>query len=125
MMAAARSANPWVATLLAALQDGTRWAEGPVQGLLHDSEVDATRRTDHSVALPFAGQATRTLSGALQIDIRVSGDFSRLPHLERQAPAGAPPTIPANEIHGSVTAGGMHGALLVSAADGRSQTIQW
>jgi len=79
MTAAVRAANPWVAALLAALHDA-RWANGPTQGLLHESYVDATMTTRHSAA---------------------------------------------RDVHGSLTAGGRHGTLLVSATDGRQQAIQW
>lgn len=124
MTAAVRSANPWVATLLAALQE-TRWASGPVQGLVHDSHVDTTMTTNHSAAIHFAGQAQRTAAGGLQIDIRVAGDAEQLSHLARQAAASSPAAVAPREIHGSVTADGLHGTLQVNAADGRQQTIQW
>jgi hypothetical protein len=126
MTAALRAADPWVATLITALRDGTHWVDGRAHGLLHDSYFDAARGSlIHTAALAFEARATSTVLGEMQIDILVSGDLGQLSHIKRQVASTMPAAIPPREIHGQVTAGGLHGSLLVLGADTRQQTIRW
>jgi hypothetical protein len=126
MADALRAANPWVATLVSALQDGTRWVDAPAQGLLHDSSFDTKPGAlSHATALPFTGQVTTGGLGTAQIDIVVSGDLGQLSRLKHLADAVAPGAIPPREVHGTVSAGGLHGALLVTGNGGKTQAIQW
>jgi len=126
MAAALRAANPWVATLVGALQDGTRWMDGPAQGLVHDSYFDAaTAVLSHTAALSFTGQVTSNGLGTAQIDVLVAGDVVQLSRLKHYVDAAAPAAIPPRQVHGAVTAGGLHGSLQVTADDGRTQAIQW
>jgi hypothetical protein len=126
MDAAMHTSNPWVATLIGALHDGKHWAEGPVEGLVHDSHLDpATAALSHSAALRFSGQVTSNGLGAVQIDLLVEGDVAQLSRLERHVDAASPGVISPRKINGTVTAGGLHGSLQVTAADGRQQAIQW
>jgi hypothetical protein len=126
MAAALRAANPWVATLVGALQDGTRWLDGPAQGLLHDSYVDeVTAALSHTAAQPFTARVTSNGLGAAQIDILVTGDVARLSRLQHYVDGAAPAAILPRQIHGAVTAGGLHGLLHATGADGRTQVIEW
>jgi hypothetical protein len=121
-----RSRNPYVATLLNALRDGARWMDGPVQGLIHDSWFDSSRqRRSHSTAIAFTGQVAVAGVDAAQVDITVSGDIEKLDHLKQYSHSATPTAVPPRQIHGTVSAGGAHGSFLVTAADGRSEVIQW
>jgi hypothetical protein len=118
--------NPYVATLVSALQDGSNWVEGSVQGLIHDSYYDPSLFTlTHTAALAFVGNVTMGGIDAAQIDITVSGDIKQLARLKTYADSAAPSAMPPRSIQGTVTDGGLHGSLQVIAFDGRSETIQW
>ena len=126
LAATLRAANPWVATLVSALEDGPRWVDAPARGLIHDSYFDAAAATlSHTPAVPFTGQVTSDGLGTAKIDIVVTGEITRLSRLVEHAAATSPAAIPPQQVHGSVSAGGLHGSLQVTAADGRTQTIQW
>lgn len=121
-----RGRNPYVATLVRAMQDGSRWLEGPVEGLVHDSFYDASRSDlSHTPVLRFTGRVDTAVLDIAQVDITVSGDIKGLTHLKHHADAATPSAVPPQFVHGTVTAGGAHGSLQVIALDGRSETIQW
>jgi hypothetical protein len=125
MSAAVAGQNPYVATLLLAMQGRNGWAGGPVQGLFHDSHYDATAgRLSHTTALAFVGTVTMT-GGVAQIDVTVTGDLTRLGWLKQYSDALATGAVLPQSIHGTVSAGGLHGSLLAAGAGGQSQTIQW
>ncbi|HET9226676.1 MAG TPA: hypothetical protein VFR31_08415 [Thermoanaerobaculia bacterium] len=122
MARALESRNPYVATLVHTLQEGRRWVDGPVNGILHDSDYDPTTgELSHSPALRFSGHVIQNGLGAAGIEITVAGDLGRLVHLKSQAGSAVPPRT----IQGTVTGGGLHGSLQVLGVDGRSETIQW
>lgn len=118
--------NPYVATLVSALQNGSNWVEGSVQGLIHDSYYDPSLFTlTHSAALTFVGTVTMGAVDVAQIDITVSGDIKQLPRLKTYADSAAPSATPPRSIQGTVTDGGLHGSLQVIGFDETSETIQW
>jgi hypothetical protein len=126
MAQALRSRNPYVATLVRAIQDLSRWAQGPVEGLLHDSYYDDSQGVlTHTAALSFAGSVVTSGLGTAQIDITVSGDMTQLSHLKSYSDSATPSAIPPRLVQGTVTDGGLHGSLQVLAPDGRSETLQW
>jgi hypothetical protein len=126
MLLALRGRNPYVATLVSALQDGPRWIEGPVEGLVHDILYDESRSVlDHNAALRFTGQAITGGLDSAQIEIAVTGDIRQLSHLKGHSDAATPSALPPRLVRGTVTAGGSHGSLQVTALDGRTETIQW
>jgi hypothetical protein len=126
MAKALRGSNPYVATLVTALQDGQRWIEGPIEGLIHDSLYDEPRSAlAHDAVLRFTGQAVTGGLDSAQIDITVTGDLRQLGHLKQHADAATPLALPPQLVHGTVTAGGSHGSLQVTALDGRTEVIQW
>jgi hypothetical protein len=126
MATALSSQNPYVAALVVAMQDGGSWANAPVKGLLHDSHYDsASGDVSHTAAVQFAGNAVTTGLGNAQVDIAVQGDVGQLAWLKQYCSSAAPAAIPPMSIHGTVTGGGLHGALVVLSAGGQSQTIQW
>jgi hypothetical protein len=61
----------------------------------------------------------------VQIDIVVTGNLGQMSRLKHVADGLAPGAIPPREVHGTVSAGGMHGALVVSGNGGKTQAIQW
>lgn len=126
MTATLAAQNPYVATLLQAMTSGGSWPGGPVQGLLHDSHYDATAgRLSHTAALAFAGQVTMTGAGVVQVDVNLTGDLTQLTWLKQYSAALATEVVAPQTIHGTVSAGGLHGSLLVLGTGGQSQTIQW
>lgn len=126
MMTALSGLNPWVATLLQAMQGTNGWATGPVQGLIHDSHYDATTGTlTQGAALAFTGSVTTTNTGAVQVDLTLNGDATQLTWLKHYSDALASGAIPPQAIHGTVSGGGLHGALQITGAGGQSQAVQW
>ncbi|MBV8203205.1 MAG: hypothetical protein JOZ15_21535 [Acidobacteria bacterium] len=126
MTAALAALNPYVATLLQAMQGGGAWTAGPLQGLFHDSHYDATAsRLSHTAALAFRGQVTMTGAGEAQIDVTLTGDLTQLTWLQQYSAALATGVVAPQTIHGTVGAGGLHGSLLVVGIGGQSQAIQW
>ncbi len=123
MEGALAAQNPYVATAIKALRDGDGWAAGPVHGLLHGARYESASGLAHGPALAFVGQVTATGAGAFQIDVTIAGDTSQLalPSLAAAAPAAFPP----QSIHGTVTGGGLHGSLAVTAPAGSLQNIEW
>ena len=123
---ALRSRNPYVATLVRAVQDLSNWAEGPVEGLIHDSYYDDSQGVlTHTATLPFAGRVVTNGLGTAQINVTVNGDMTRLAHLKSYSDSATPSAVPPRLVQGTVTDGGLHGSLQVVAADGRSETLQW
>jgi len=127
MAAALAGQNPFVAGLVAAMQDGRgNFASGRVQGLVHDIHHDAeTGALSEGTAVPFAGQATPAQAGSVQIDIAVEGDVRQLAWLAGYCAAAVPAAIAPTSVHGQVAGGGLHGNLLVLGSAGQSQTVQW
>jgi len=123
---ALRSRNPYVATLVSAVQNLSNWAEGPVEGLIHDSYYDTAHGVlTHSVALPFTGRVVTSGLGTARIEITVKGDMRQLAHLKAYCDSATPSSVPPQLVQGTVTDGGLHGSLQVIAPDGRSETLQW
>ena len=118
--------NPYAATLVNALLDGERWVEGPSEGLLHDTSYDPeTGVLTHTAALPFSAQVLAGGLDAAQIQIKVGGDMTKLFALRTYAMQATPMAVAPLMVSGIVTEGGLHGALQVTAIDGKSETIQW
>jgi hypothetical protein len=126
MAAALAAQNPYVATLVQALQSGGAWAGGPVQGLFHDSYYDVTAsKLSHTPALTFVGRVMATETGVVQVDVTLTGDITQLAWLGQYSAALATGVVAPQTIHGTVSAGGLHGTLLVTGSGGQSQSIQW
>lgn len=126
LIQALRRQNPYVATLVSALQDVSNWADGPVEGMIHDSYYDPASFTlTHTAALAFVGHVAAGGFGTVQIDVTVIGDIMQLTRLQAYADSATPAAVPPRSVHGTVTDGGLHGSLQVIALDGRSETIQW
>ncbi|HVR07027.1 MAG TPA: hypothetical protein VMW75_03200 [Thermoanaerobaculia bacterium] len=127
MAAALSGQNPFVAGLVAAMQDGRgNFANARVQGLVHDIHHDAdTGALSEGTAVPFTGQATPTQAGSVQIDIVVQGDVRQLAWLAGYCATAVPAAIAPTSVHGQVAGGGLHGNLLVLGSAGQSQTVQW
>ena len=127
MAAALSSQNPFVAGLIAAMQDGQgSFTTAPVQGLVHDIHHDSeTGALSEGVAIPFTGQATPTQAGSVQVNIVVQGDVSQLAWLAAYCANAVPAAIAPTSVHGEVAGGGMHGNLSVLGSAGQSQTVQW
>ncbi|HXN58059.1 MAG TPA: hypothetical protein VN912_05685, partial [Candidatus Angelobacter sp.] len=126
MAAALAASNPYVATLVAALESGTQWVQSPVQGLIHDSSYDPTlTQVTFTAALPFAAQVTTDNLGGAQLSITVTGDITQLVNLQQYASSTTPAAVPPQSVQGSITSGGLHGSLQVTAASGAIQAIQW
>jgi hypothetical protein len=126
MEVALQQANPYIALLVSALQDGQRWIDGPAEGLVHDSYYDGMSGTlSHSAALRWIGLVTKGGLNAVQLDITVTADLRTLAWLKQVADTAFPAAIVPGTIHGVVTDGGLHGSLVAISPDGKSQPIQW
>jgi len=127
MDAALFSQNPYVGLLVAAMRDGGgNWASAPVKGLIHDIHYDAaTGQLSQGAAVAFAAAATSSAGGGFQVDIALQGDAGQLGWLKQSSLATAPAAVVPASIHGVVTAGGLHGNLVVLSAAGQSQTVLW
>jgi hypothetical protein len=126
MTTALASQSPYVATLVEAMRNGDNWAVGPVRGIIHDSHLDtATGLVTHTAAISFVGQVVTTAAGSAQIAVTVSGDITQLTWLKAATDALVTGAIQPVSFQGTVTAGGLHGSLLVAGSGGQSQTIQW
>jgi hypothetical protein len=124
MRTALASQNPYLATLVRAIQKDGGWVAGEVQGLIHDAHQDpATSTTIQEPAVAFVGQVTPSGGDVVEVDITVQGDISQLVWLKGYCNAmGA---VPPTSVHGTVSAGGSHGSLQVVALGGGSQSVQW
>lgn len=118
--------NPYVATLIDALQQSGGWVAGPVQGLIHDSHYDeSTGELSHGTAVPFSGSVTTGGLDAAQIQLTVDGDLRQLAHLRLYVDSILGAAVPPSSVRGTVTERGLHGSLLVVGLDGLSEAIQW
>jgi len=126
MMQALESRNPYVATLIDALQQSGSWVAGTVQGLIHDSQYDEiSGDLSNGTAVPFTGGVTTGGLDSAQVQITVNGDLRQLTGLKQYVDSMAGAPVPPASVHGTVTDGGLHGSLLVVGLDGASETIQW
>lgn len=65
--------NPFVAALLAAMQDDGQWASGPVEGLVHPSRLDeATGAVAHGRAFHFSGQVVAGGIDAAEVTMTIA-----------------------------------------------------
>jgi hypothetical protein len=118
--------NPYVSTLVGVLIEDGSWVEGPIEGEIHDSRFDeATATLVHAPALRLAGLVVTGGVGAAQVQLSVAGDLGSLVHLRDLALAAAPSSLVPSGLMGTVTDRGVHGTLVVTTADGKSQTVQW
>lgn len=127
LASALQSRNPFAATLVSAMLDDQRWAEGPVEGMVHESRFDAQAGLGlHSQAVRFVGQALAGGVDATHLSITVLGDLGTMGALSRALGNGAAqlPVTP-QSIQGSVIEGGLHGSLVIFGPSGQSETVQW
>ena len=118
--------NPYVSTLVGVLIEDGSWVEGPFEGEIHDSRFDeGTATLVHAPALRLAGLVVTGGVGAAQVQLSVGGDLGSLVYLRGLALAAAPSSLVPSGLTGTVTDRGLHGTLVVTAADGKSETIQW
>jgi len=127
LAAALQSSNPYVATLVAAMLEDQRWAEGAVEGLIHETRNDEQVGVVlHSQAIRFVGQVIQGGVGAAQLTMTVLGDLGTLGALSRASGgAGAKVPVAPRTIQGVITEGGLHGNLVVIGGNGQSETVQW
>lgn len=124
---ALQSRNPYVATLLTAMLDDQRWADGPVEGVVHESRFDEQAGLGlHAPAIRFVGQAISGALDATQINVTVLGDLGTMGALSRElGNGGAGLPVTPRSIQGTITEGGLHGSLVVIGPNGQSETVQW
>ncbi len=118
--------NPYVASLIDALEQSGGWVVGPVQGLLHDSYYDEqTGQLSHGEVVPFSGAITTGGLDSAQVQITVGGDLRQLARLRQYVDSAVRTAVPPVSVRGVVTDHGLHGSLLVVGLGGNSETIQW
>jgi len=125
LVAGLTAKNPYVAALVGALLDDGSWVDGPFEGQIQDSHFDEEAGTTQSPALRFTGQVVAGGIGAAQIQIDVTGDLRDLPYLGDYVRDLSPSTLVPATVTGTVTDRGLHGALVVTAPDGKAEAVQW
>lgn len=127
LMAALASRNPYVATLVTAMLEEQQWADGPVEGLVHESRSDEQSGVVlHSQAIRFVGQVIQGGVNAAQLTVTVLGDLGMLAFLSQAAgSAGNKGPVAPRTIQGVILEGGLHGSLAVIGGNGQSETVQW
>lgn len=126
MLGLLTSKNPYVAALLGVLIEDGSWVEGPIEGQIHDSRFnEEAAALAHAPALRLTGLVVTGGVGAAQVQVTLQGDLGSFTHLRELALAATPSALVPSILTGTVTDRGAHGTLVVTAGDGKSETLKW